>query len=97
MGSASPYGTFDQGGNVFEWNEAIINGSNRGVRGGDVFHNASRLVASDRGSAPPDGEFSNVGFRVVPEPAAKDLFVVLGMLGIGYLEKRRLDIRTESS
>jgi formylglycine-generating enzyme required for sulfatase activity len=24
-GSASPYGTFDQGGNVSEWNEAIIN------------------------------------------------------------------------
>ena len=23
-GSASPYGTFDQGGNVFEWNEAIF-------------------------------------------------------------------------
>ena len=23
-GSASPYGTFDQGGNVFEWNEAIV-------------------------------------------------------------------------
>jgi len=23
-GSASPYGTFDQGGNVYEWNETII-------------------------------------------------------------------------
>ncbi len=88
-GSASPYGTFDQGGNVFERNESIINGSNRGVRGGDILHSASRLVASDRGSAPPDGEYSNVGFRVVPEPAVRDVFVILGMLGIGYLEKRR--------
>ena len=33
-GSASPYGTFDQGGNVFEWNEAIA-GTNRVARGGN--------------------------------------------------------------
>jgi hypothetical protein len=30
---SSPYGTFDQGGNVFEWNEAI-SGSSRGLPGG---------------------------------------------------------------
>ena len=34
-GSASPYGTFDQGGNVWEWNEAIIERlAFRGIRGG---------------------------------------------------------------
>jgi formylglycine-generating enzyme required for sulfatase activity len=33
-GSLSPYGTFDQGGNVWEWNETIIEGITRGLRGG---------------------------------------------------------------
>jgi formylglycine-generating enzyme len=31
--SGSPYGTFDQGGNVYEWNESLL-GNRRGVRGG---------------------------------------------------------------
>jgi hypothetical protein len=34
-GSASPYGTFDQGGNVWEYNETILDPRGfRGVRGG---------------------------------------------------------------
>ena len=32
--SDSPYGTFDQGGNVYEWNEAVLFDSDRGLRGG---------------------------------------------------------------
>ena len=32
-GSPSPFGTFDQGGNVSEWNETA-HGPERGVRGG---------------------------------------------------------------
>lgn len=31
--SVSPYGTFDQGGNAWEWTEAVI-GDRRGIRGG---------------------------------------------------------------
>ncbi len=46
--SASYYGTFDQGGNVAEWNEAIIPGSRRGARGG-VF-SQRRIVAPLVGS-----------------------------------------------
>ena len=34
--SESPYGTFDQSGNVYEWNEAILDSSYRGLRNGRV-------------------------------------------------------------
>jgi formylglycine-generating enzyme required for sulfatase activity len=34
LNSDSAYGTNDQGGNVWEWNDAVVSGSTRGVRGG---------------------------------------------------------------
>jgi sulfatase modifying factor 1 len=64
--SDSPYGTFDQGGNVWEWNEAIPIGSCRGLRGGsfddfDVFalHASLRYVGTN-----PSYEDNYLGFRV---------------------------------
>ncbi len=71
-GSPSPNGTFDQGGNVFEWNEAILLfGMNRGVRGGSVGSSPFNLAASIQDSVNPTGEGFGVGFRVasLPEPA----------------------------
>jgi len=63
-GSANPYGTFDQGGNVYQWNEQIVSGSNRGLRGGSWDDNATVLAASFPGSSFPGHEFANFGFRV---------------------------------
>jgi sulfatase modifying factor 1 len=65
--SASPYGTFDQGGSVWEWNEARQSG-NCGVRGGSFWygdhahymHSSARYV-----SDPPEFIYDNYGFRVV--------------------------------
>jgi formylglycine-generating enzyme required for sulfatase activity len=65
-GSASPSGSFDQGGNICELNETITFGNNRGVRGGSFLSHPTRLAASTRHD--PDTVF--LGFRVasVPEP-----------------------------
>jgi formylglycine-generating enzyme required for sulfatase activity len=72
--SRSPYGTFDQGGNVFEWNETLpFGGLNRGVRGGSWFDSYSFLHAADRFSGDfPGNEYFRLGFRVasIPEPAS---------------------------
>jgi len=79
--SESPYGTFDQGGNLWEWNEAII-GSLRCMRGGAFGPNGNRLHASDRDDSAPTYEGGHIGFRVVaiPEPAAAFLLTLAGLL-----------------
>ncbi len=51
--SPSFYGTFDQGGNVWEWNEAVISGSGRGLRGGSWNFDADYLPASFRNNNNP--------------------------------------------
>ena len=63
-GSASFYGTFDQGGNVWEWNDAVISGSFRGLRGGSGGLNENYLRSSNRNNNNPDSETDGIGFRV---------------------------------
>lgn len=63
--SASPYGTFDQGGNVKEFNETVPEPDIRGIRGGSWYWGLPLLNASDR---PTDmhssDQESDLGFRV---------------------------------
>lgn len=76
--SPSPYGTFDQGGNVWEWVEEAMFGSSRGIRGGSYLNDAGgNLQAEYRNIYSPLGELENFGFRVVviPEPVT---FLLLG-------------------
>ena len=88
-GSVSFYGTFDQGGNLWEWTEAVLFSSARGLRGGGWGIEPTGLAASNR--LPYDPSFSNsesIGFRVasVPEPGS----LLLGGLALaGLLIGRR--------
>ncbi|MDO8588279.1 MAG: SUMF1/EgtB/PvdO family nonheme iron enzyme [Armatimonadota bacterium] len=63
--SASAYGTFDQGGNVWEWNEAMT-GAYRCLRGGSFYTDGGYyLQASSRyNDYPTDEDTGVIGFRV---------------------------------
>jgi len=89
--SASTYGTFDQGGNMYEWNESKfygVSGWCGGLRGGNFTSANVDLRASSRNGAILDGGGPYWGFRVseVPEPATMSL---LALGGLGMLVRRR--------
>jgi formylglycine-generating enzyme required for sulfatase activity len=86
-GAPSSYGTFDQGGNVWEWNDAVTV-SSRGLRGGSWSSVGDLLASSTRFDYGPSIEDSNLGFRLasaVPEPSS----LVLTMLASGVVLLRR--------
>lgn len=90
--SDSPSGTFDQGGNVYEWHEQIKFDTDRGLRGGAWSGDWSNLDASNSDYDSPTLEIDNIGFRLasVPEPSAGSAgLLALGGLGGLALRSRR--------
>ncbi len=86
--SASAYGTYDQGGNVREWNEAVLLTDYRGLRGGS-FADADDMLAGDwRACALPTTEDGHTGFRIaqIPEPTT---LALLSLSGLAMLRRRR--------
>jgi formylglycine-generating enzyme len=88
--SVSAYGTFDQGGNVQEWNDTLSSGSSRGLRGGDGGGYSYFLAASCRTTTAPSLDGVGLGFRVasVPEPGSITLLIV-GAIAALILRRRR--------
>jgi formylglycine-generating enzyme required for sulfatase activity len=86
--SESPYNTFDQGGNVWEWSEAVFGGSTRRLWGGSFHEYDIFMRSSYRRDHPATSRHINIGFRVsqVPEPASLSL---LALGGVGLLLRGR--------
>jgi formylglycine-generating enzyme len=84
--SASPYGTFDQGGNVQEFNETVPEPDIRGIRGGSWFWGLSALFSDHR---PVDmhssDEFRDLGFRVATLAAGSPSIPALTAPGVGAI------------
>jgi formylglycine-generating enzyme required for sulfatase activity len=84
-GSGSFYGTFDQSGNVYQWNDLDgTSGSSRGLRGGGWGNGNPFILSSSFGNSDdPSSGYGSVGFRLaspvaVPEPSTW----VMGLAGI---------------
>ena len=97
--SASHYGTFDQGGNIGEYNETLASSgsSYRGLRGGDFYGYGGSGSAWDRTLrasgrdyfSNPGSDYWEFGFRVSAVPEPSSLLILAGGLGILLGIRRR--------
>ncbi len=87
--SAGFYGTYDQAGNVYEWNDAVISGTGRGLRGGGWDGLDEDLQSVTRIAFTPDVEFYDVGFRVATVPESSVGVLLAAGAGVLFLLKRR--------
>lgn len=90
--SASFYGTSDQSGNVFEWNQNLQS-TNRGIRGGTYANALNNLQATTQAGSNPTTEGMGIGFRVatvaVPEPGTFVLAIVGGACLLWWSKKHK--------
>ncbi|MFW2479090.1 MAG: formylglycine-generating enzyme family protein [Lentimonas sp.] len=91
-GDASYYGTFDQGGNVWEWNDTIAETSKRGLRGGAFNQSDVTIQSSYRFKWGPTLEGNLYGFRIsslapIPEPST--YAAIVGCLALTLAIVRR--------
>ena len=88
-GTTSPYGAFDMGGNVYQWNEALVDSGFifiRRARGGSFNFSSANLLSSAHSGGAESISGDWIGFRVasvanIPEPSTGVLAVIAsGML-----------------
>ena len=94
--ASSAYGTYDQGGNLWERNEQIMGGSSRGLRGGAWDTGQSQLEPAVRGANDPESELNVIGFRVVslaPIPEPSIYGAAMGVMALGVVMMRRRKAR----
>jgi len=86
--SPGPYGTYDQGGDLAQWNETIYPGPYRGMRGGASAGTYTGLQSGVFSFDAPSSQYPTIGFRVaqVPDPTSIGILAIGGM---AMLSRRR--------
>ncbi len=92
--SPGPYGTYDQGGDIWQWNEPYIINENPVLRGGCWDEGSSALASSSvLFYYSPTWEYDYIGFRVaasaVPEPSTIALLLAGAACLLGYGWRRK--------
>ena len=89
--SPGPYGTYDQGGDVEQWNETAYGGIGRGGRGGSFADTAGELMSTTGGYLAPLDEDKSIGFRVayVPEPGTTAMLIAAAVGGFYFIKRQK--------
>ena len=94
-GTTSPFGAYDMAGDVYQWNEELVDGSFRDLRGGSFLSQNVTSLSSSHMDVNPGvilGISTQYGFRMAsiltPEPGALALFG-LGAAGVLLAARRR--------
>ena len=90
-GTPSIWGTYDQGGNIYEWTEGLAGPDRRSLRGGSFAYAERTLRSSVPNDAGPDYQDANIGFRVASIPAPEPtqaLLYACALLTLALLRRR---------
>ncbi|NLE60637.1 MAG: formylglycine-generating enzyme family protein [Planctomycetes bacterium] len=88
--SQSPYGTLDQGGNLWEWNASWVSFASCEIWGGGFSSPSDYMLASKRCDTIATYEVYAVGFRIVevPEPGSTVLLLASSLMLVRHRRRR---------
>ena len=89
ISAPSAYGTFDQGGNVWEWTDSVI-GSSRGISGGAWNSDAINLSIIYHYYIVPTSESYDLGFRIASVPEPTSMFMTIFAGGMMLIRRKRI-------
>jgi formylglycine-generating enzyme required for sulfatase activity len=89
-GSKSYYGTFDQSGDVWNWEATTVSSQYPVLRGGSWYsNNATYLWSSSVGDNSPAYTQGDYGFRVASVPEPNSIMLMLaGALGLATMRRK---------